>query len=225
MTWAFAAGGLVSSVTDLARWDAALYTEKVLPKDYLEQMWTPAKLNNGEEDTYGFGWFIFGDKNHRLVIHDGGISGFLSSTGRWVDDRTTVIVLMNGEGRDYVEYQIAQGIARRCIPRLVTKPIEDTVPLVTAKLLAALTSAISGALDPERFTDAARIGFFPEEAARLRTQMKELGPIKSFLLLKKKDHEKAHDYSYRSGFAKDSLLLDATLNEEGKFTAFDVEFE
>src|SRR5262249_48295059 len=43
MTQPYAAGALVSSVVDLARWDAALYTEKLLRRSSLERMWTPAR--------------------------------------------------------------------------------------------------------------------------------------------------------------------------------------
>ena len=35
---------LYFSILDLAKWDAALYTEKLLKRSSLEQMWTPVKL-------------------------------------------------------------------------------------------------------------------------------------------------------------------------------------
>jgi CubicO group peptidase (beta-lactamase class C family) len=40
-------GSLYFSILDLAKWDAALYTEKLLKRSSLEQMWTVAKLSNG----------------------------------------------------------------------------------------------------------------------------------------------------------------------------------
>ena len=54
-------GSLYFSILDLAKWDAALYTEKLLKRSSLDQMWTPAKLKNGQpnEDGYGFGWSIW----------------------------------------------------------------------------------------------------------------------------------------------------------------------
>src|SRR6266498_1905527 len=47
-THTYAAGGLLSTAADLAKWDAALYTEKVLRKSSLEQMLTPATLNDSQ---------------------------------------------------------------------------------------------------------------------------------------------------------------------------------
>jgi len=43
---AFSAGSLLSTVEDMAKWDAALSTGKVLKQSSLEQMWTPALTND-----------------------------------------------------------------------------------------------------------------------------------------------------------------------------------
>ena len=53
---AYAGGGIVSTISDMAKWDGALYTEKLLKQSRLEQMWTPVRLNDGMKARYGFGW-------------------------------------------------------------------------------------------------------------------------------------------------------------------------
>jgi CubicO group peptidase (beta-lactamase class C family) len=90
-------GSLYFSILDLAKWDAALYTEKLLKRSSLEEMWTPVKLKNGEpnKDGYGFGWFITDHSGHRVISHDGAWQGFKTSITRHVDDRLTVAVLAN----------------------------------------------------------------------------------------------------------------------------------
>src|SRR5215510_2705378 len=40
-------GAFLSTVLDLAKWDAALYTDAVLKQSSREQMWKPVKLNSG----------------------------------------------------------------------------------------------------------------------------------------------------------------------------------
>ena len=62
-------GSLYFSVLDLAKWDAALYTEELLKRSSLEQMWTVAKLRSGKPNAghYGFGWFIESSNGHRVV--------------------------------------------------------------------------------------------------------------------------------------------------------------
>src|SRR5439155_8795 len=57
-TQPFAAGALVGTVLDLAKWDAALYTDKLLPTSDRQEMWTPVKLNNGKTAPYGYGWQV-----------------------------------------------------------------------------------------------------------------------------------------------------------------------
>jgi CubicO group peptidase (beta-lactamase class C family) len=90
-------GSLYFSIADLARWDAALYTEKLLKRSSLEQMWTVSKLSNGQPNSghYGFGWFIESKKGHRVVEHAGAWQGFETQISRYVDDRLTVVVLTN----------------------------------------------------------------------------------------------------------------------------------
>ena len=90
-------GSLYFSILDLAKWDAALYSEKLLKHSSLDQMWTPAKLKNGEpnSDGYGFGWFIKTKDGHRVISHDGAWQGFKTAVTRHVDDQLTVVVLTN----------------------------------------------------------------------------------------------------------------------------------
>lgn len=90
-------GALYFSVLDLAKWDAALYTDKLLKLPSLEQMWTVAKLGNGQPNSgdYGFGWFIATDNGHRVIEHEGEWQGFTTQISRYVDDKLTVIVLTN----------------------------------------------------------------------------------------------------------------------------------
>jgi CubicO group peptidase (beta-lactamase class C family) len=90
-------GSLYFSILDLAQWDAALYTEKLLKRSSLHEMWTPAKLADGKpnSDHYGFGWFIGDFHGHRVIGHEGAWQGFKSQISRYVDDKLTVVVLAN----------------------------------------------------------------------------------------------------------------------------------
>lgn len=93
-------GSLYFTTLDLAKWDAALYTEKLLKRSSFDQMWTVAKLKNGQPNKghYGFGWFIDEREGHRCVHHDGSWQGFETAIDRYVDDQLTVIALANLAG-------------------------------------------------------------------------------------------------------------------------------
>jgi CubicO group peptidase (beta-lactamase class C family) len=93
-------GSLYFSILDLAKWDAALYTEKLLKKSSLDLMWTPVKLKNGKpnSDHYGFGWFCNQIRGHRVIEHEGAWQGFTTNISRYVDDKLTVVILTNLAG-------------------------------------------------------------------------------------------------------------------------------
>ena len=88
-------GCLYMNVFDMAKWDAALYTEKLIKRSTLEQMWTPVKLNDGTTYPYGLAWRISNVNGHRLIQHDGVDYSFTSRFARYVNDGLSVIVFMN----------------------------------------------------------------------------------------------------------------------------------
>jgi D-alanyl-D-alanine carboxypeptidase len=119
-------GAYLSSVQDLARWDAAWYSDELFSRQQREMMWTPVKLNDGSEKPYGFGWRVDKVGKHRQVHHAGTIAGFRSQMARFVGDQMTVIVLTNA-GHALPE-QIALGVAARYIPDLLPERNAVNVP-------------------------------------------------------------------------------------------------
>ena len=113
----YAGGGILSTVNDLALWDAGLYSGKILKQSLLDQMWTPARFNNGSLSTYGFGWGVKDFRGHRLVAHSGAhATGFRSTFLRFPDDQVTVVVLVNERGANPDDFGL--WIAGRYIPGL-----------------------------------------------------------------------------------------------------------
>jgi D-alanyl-D-alanine carboxypeptidase len=85
----------VSSVDDLALWDAALSTERLLKRETLQRAWTSGTLTDGTETGYGYGWLLADYAGHRTIEHPGGIHGFLSYAVRIPDARVYVAILTN----------------------------------------------------------------------------------------------------------------------------------
>ena len=106
-------GAFLSTVVDLAKWDAALYTDKVLTDTSRRQMWTAVTLNDGKTYPYGFGWML-GDRNgHRYVQHAGGMPGTRANLSRF-ENGLTIILFMNLDDVD-VE-PIVAGVAAQYLP-------------------------------------------------------------------------------------------------------------
>jgi CubicO group peptidase (beta-lactamase class C family) len=62
-------GAFLSNVLDLAKWDAALYSDRFLKPATREQMWREVKLNSGATYPYGFGWELDTVGGHKLIHH------------------------------------------------------------------------------------------------------------------------------------------------------------
>jgi CubicO group peptidase (beta-lactamase class C family) len=107
-------GAFLSTVLDLAKWDALLYTDTILTEASRRQMWTPVQLTGGSTADYGFGWHVTTRNGRRVVSHGGGLPGFVSQFVRFVDDGVTVVVLTNGDDVDI--QSVAMGVATRYLP-------------------------------------------------------------------------------------------------------------
>jgi len=112
-------GAFLSTVLDMAKWDAALYADTVLSSAMRDRMWAPARLKDGSTHPYGFGWAVDQWNGHTRLHHNGGIAGFRSDLERFVDDKLTVIVMMNTTAVDPEE--IALGIVRLYEPGWTSK--------------------------------------------------------------------------------------------------------
>ena len=88
-------GGLLTNVLDLAKWDAALYSDMVLKRSTRDAMWTPLGLSTGSASAGAIGWFVADAHGHRILYHTGGGYGFYADISRYVDDRLTIVVMTN----------------------------------------------------------------------------------------------------------------------------------
>jgi CubicO group peptidase (beta-lactamase class C family) len=108
---AFSAGALYSTVEDLYRWDQALYTNKLVPQQVLDTMFTAHMLMPDSDGWgYGYGWMIGPENQQRIIAHYGGYNGFASVIKRYPDAKATIIVLANQQNAsvDVIDESIAK---------------------------------------------------------------------------------------------------------------------
>ena len=214
-------GALYFTVLDLAKWDAALYTEKLVKKSSLDQMWTVAKLNDGKpnKSNYGFAWTIDQMNGHRVIEHGGAWQGFTTYIARYVDDKLTVVVLTNLDSAHSNPGRIAHHVAGLYVPALMPpelKPIEDKEPQVTAFFREVLQKIAEGKADPEWFTPDRRKELFPDRIKAFGEFVKSLGALKSLDLVERKEEDGLPAYTYRAAFSDRTMLLRLTLSPDGK---------
>jgi CubicO group peptidase (beta-lactamase class C family) len=93
----YGAGSVVSTAHDLARWDAALISGKLLTADSMHALWTNGTLSNGEPTHYAMGFIATFIGSHREVWHNGYSpkAGGYCYNAMFPDDQLAVIVLSN----------------------------------------------------------------------------------------------------------------------------------
>ena len=115
MTRPHAAGYLVSTVGDLAKWSSSLFQGKVVDRDSLRRMTTSHVLSDGEGTDYGYGFAVKDLFGHPMIYHTGGINGFSSMTVWLPEQRVFVAVLTNVAGHEIGPAHLAYRMALQAI--------------------------------------------------------------------------------------------------------------
>lgn len=111
------AGAISSSVYDLSKWvmclldDGKVGPRQVIPSEAIRLTRQPQDVignaghPNGEVDyaLYGLGWELEDYNSHRIVMHTGGVNGYVSSVTLLPKDRLGIIILTNTDQNELFE--------------------------------------------------------------------------------------------------------------------------
>ena len=92
-----AAGALIGSVEDLAKWSAALHHGKVIPPAYYARMIARTRMPDGTSEDYGFGIRNGELRGRKSLGHGGGIFGFSTDSLYLPDEDVFVAVFTNSD--------------------------------------------------------------------------------------------------------------------------------
>ncbi|HTH83053.1 MAG TPA: serine hydrolase [Mucilaginibacter sp.] len=111
------AASICSSVNDMSKWVMALLnngkvgTRQVIPFAAIQATRQAQDIVggirhlNGETnyELYGLGWFLQDYSGHRLVMHDGGVNGYVSSVTLVPQDHLGIVILTNTDQNEFYE--------------------------------------------------------------------------------------------------------------------------
>jgi D-alanyl-D-alanine carboxypeptidase len=105
-----AAGALLSTASELVRWQQALVTGQVVSAESYEEMTLPFILDNGDESPYGLGLSLADALGRPCVSHGGGINGFNSILIYFPEEELHIAVISNSE--QFNAGNVGPGIAK-----------------------------------------------------------------------------------------------------------------
>jgi hypothetical protein len=141
-------------VLDLARWDSALYTERMLRANTLQYITTDQHLTNGKPVGYAMGWGLGTVRGKRSISHAGLIWGYRSYFTRFADYDLTVIVVSNQQSADLEP--IGRTLAGLAVPALGIRsmnPIPDAYPQLTARHRKFMEGCAAGNFNREGMSE------------------------------------------------------------------------
>ena len=214
---AFSAGSLLSNVDDMAKWDAALYTEKLLKQTSLDKMWTPVRAKDSSDApfNYGFGWFVDSYHGHRLVQHSGGTPGFSSAIYRFIDDKLTIIILTNHADR--IVDQLAIDLAGMSLPELRRPEAHpDPDPKTTTKLKAVISGLLRENYEPSAFTPPMRLFLNTATGKAFWKWFADHGALGSLVFSDREDRKDGQVLRYKVNLGGNWYWFSAKISKDGK---------
>lgn len=221
-------GALYTTVQDLAKWDAALYTDTPIKRTSRELIWTPARGNQGQAFHYGFGWHVETMRGHRTVHHGGAWQGFQTYILRFPDEKLTIIFLTNLAQAHPTK--LARGLTSVFLPEFAMpreKKIEDLDPKVTSLVKRTLFALSEGRADSAVFTPGMRAEFFPTHAVQVREQLSVLSLPVAVIgfseLVDRRDEGDQRVYRYMLTDIGRTIFATVALNRDDKIVRLTVE--
>jgi D-alanyl-D-alanine carboxypeptidase len=227
LTDLFSAGAIISTVGDLAKWDAAWRNDSLLKKESKQQAWTPFVLSDGKANPYGFGWNVADFRGHRLISHSGSTAGFNAQLSRFIDDDLSVIVLTNLGDAGFAG-TLARGIAKIYIPSISLKAMKaqtDADAKLSQIFLNALRERMENKFNADLLTDGLIKSLSTERAKANNQRLASFGAVKNIVFVGGETLGNGKIYRYTAETAKRLFLWRFAVNGEGKISEMTIEEE
>jgi len=178
--WLGGAGGIYSSVGDLAKWDLALVEGKVMKSELYTLMTTSRELKTGKTTGYGCGLAIATVEHRTVLRHGGAVSGFNAYNTIVPSTRSAIVLLCNKDGglRSLPETLTTLLLKEESnIPKIAGAPALEVVKKVFAQFQ-------SGSVDRKQFGDEFNVFLSEAKLASASKRLKALGNPRSTELLR-----------------------------------------
>ncbi len=221
--WAGGAGAIVSTATDLAKWDAALFGGKIISAADLRLMLTPGALPAGLPGAhYAFGWVDDRYDGQARFWHNGGTLGFRASNQIYPRLGQRIIVLANNSGSD--ADAIADAMFDQLHPQLARRQTINAAgenPAITALAKRIFGEFVSGSLDRSQLDDDMNRAMTPALIASAKAQFSQVGTPELWVYQGKRIKNGTTLYEYRVTFTSGvKLNVYIGIDAQGKVAGY-----
>ncbi|HEX5353487.1 MAG TPA: serine hydrolase domain-containing protein [Rhodanobacteraceae bacterium] len=175
VNWLYGDAALSMTPTDLAKWDMAVLHRTLLQGTSWKAMQSEVLLNDGLASGYGLGVFVERFDGHRLIAHDGEVSGFTDTNFVFPDDGMAVVVLTN---QDAVG---TSGVIARRIAEALFEVHDPAAARALAQARAIFAGLQHGKIDRGLFSPDANSYFDATALHDYQTSLAPLGKPESFV--------------------------------------------
>jgi D-alanyl-D-alanine carboxypeptidase len=220
----FPDGGVNSTVLDLATWDAALDSGRVVDPDLVRLMFTAGP--HSSETTHGYGLGLGVDQTYGRVeiSHQGEWTGYAGENVTFPDDRFAVILLSNTDG--FNEELIARRIFALFFPLSPTQLAQETesalgenraVTKVAKTLLAEVTQ---GSVDKALFAPGLAHDTSDASLAALSRELRNYGVQERFVFVGRDADTTSVTDTYRLYYPGAVVSYSVSVGADGKVNTF-----
>ncbi len=214
VNWLYAMAELSMTPSDLAKWDIAMLHQTLLQPASWHAMQTEVLLNDGLGSGYGLGVFVGRLDGHRMISHDGEVSGFTAGNYVFPDDGIAVVVLTNQDAVGTFGV-IGKGIARALFA--VHDPAAQKALAQARTIFAGLQH---GRIDRSLFSADANAYFDATALHDYQTSLAPLGKPDSFKIRATRKRGGMQMRGYTVKFTKVKLSVTTYTRPDGKLEQY-----
>jgi D-alanyl-D-alanine carboxypeptidase len=210
--WSFGAGEVITTATDLARWDEAFLSERLLAPEQAREEVTRATLKDGSQSPYALGLFVSLRGGRKLFYHAGQGLGFLAINRIYPSEGVALVVLTSDDSSSSAFIQIADRMAYLVVPPTKTE----------AKARALFTAVQQNRLNRSQVSPDFNAYF---DGKMARTYAESLGPLgepDSFELVNEDETDGMTTRVYAVNVGGRRLKVVEQLLSDGRVESFDV---
>jgi len=228
-SWVFADGDIVSTASDLARFDVALMDGRLLKPATFAEMQSSAvdAAELGASVRYGLGVSLATSGGVTFVGHHGGVPGFEAENELIPSERYAIVVL--SDAFDFPTPVANAAVLQQTLPSVLAQAraaqaaaaaaAED--PAVTAMLRAFVTGVQAGTVDRSTLDEPMNAALTPAALDQLKAQFAPLGSLRSLAFRAKQPVQVYVAYRYDATFSSGQTVpLTLVLDKDGKISGF-----